>query len=350
MDISKKEQTQTAGDNSLQNQFGNLNNCNVTINDKELIRAIATEVCSKEMLNVYRTCTQDAIELANKRDNMFAQIFIPRIEQIESSIKALKEPSFQFMIQDARETAAKTDRKEDWELLSELLICHIEKGQNKTIDAGVNRAIKIVNEIDIDALCALTVVCSLLHVGPVDGDIRVGLSALNNLYDSLLHINLPEGYGWIDQLSILGAINVLTGDFYKLGKLLSLRYDGYICVGIKKDSEEHENALKTLNAKGYSTEVLIENECMPDYLRLRIARTSTLKDELKPLLDLYTKDKKLEETAIANFVEIWSTYNNLKTVKDWFENIPAYFTVNSVGKALAQTNAKRCHPSFPDLI
>ena len=37
-------------------------------------------------------------------------------------------------------------------------------------------------------------------------------------------------------------------------------------------------------------------------------------------------------------------------VKDWINNIPLYFRVNSVGKALAQTNAKRCYPDFPDLI
>lgn len=350
MDISKKEQTQTAGDYALQNQFENLNNCNVTINDKELIRAIATEVCSKEMLNVYRTCTQDAIELANKRDNMFAQIFIPRIEQIESSIESLKDPSFQFMIQDARETAAKTDRKEDWQMLSELLICHIEKGQNKTVNAGINRAIKIVNEIDIDALCALTVVCSILNILPVDGDIHVGLSVLNELYGSLMHVKLPENYDWIDQLNILGAIYMLSGNFYKLGKILSARLDGYICVGIKKDSEEHEKALKIINENTYSTNVLIENECLPGYLRLKIVNASSLKEELKPILDLYSKDKKLEERVIAAFMEKWSTYSNLKIVKEWFERIPVYFKINSVGRSLAQTNAKRCYRDFPDLI
>lgn len=46
----------------------------------------------------------------------------------------------------------------------------------------------------------------------------------------------------------------------------------------------------------------------------------------------------------------WDTFDALKIVKEWFNNIPVFFRINSVGKALAQTNAKRCYSGFPDLI
>jgi hypothetical protein len=46
----------------------------------------------------------------------------------------------------------------------------------------------------------------------------------------------------------------------------------------------------------------------------------------------------------------WDKYETLRIVKEWFNNIPVFFRINSVGKALAQTNAKRSYSGFPDLI
>ena len=49
-------------------------------------------------------------------------------------------------------------------------------------------------------------------------------------------------------------------------------------------------------------------------------------------------------------MSMWDSYEILRVIHEWFDNIPIFFRINSVGKALAQTNAKRCYPSFPDLI
>lgn len=354
MDISKKEQTQTAGDNAMQNQFGNLNNCNVTINDKELIRAIATEVCSKEMLNVYRTCTQDAIELANKRDNMFAQTFIPRIEQIESAIKALKEPSFQFMIQDARETAAKTDRHDDLCLLSELLLCHVLKGDDKKIDAGISHAIKIVDEIDNDALCALTIVCALLFYFPNSGIIKDGLKILNDLFEKLLYLPLPKGMAWLDHLDMLGALRISSLKFKDSKKYFSSKYGEYVCIGLKKESQEYNQACTLLNDNKISQSVLVDNECLNGYVRLKIDDINDIlpqyQDCIKKIWEMYAKDNTLINEVQNNFINLWDSYDSLKVVRNWWDAIPKGFEISYMGRVLAQTNAKRIDSSLPDLI
>ena len=354
MDISKKEQTQTAGDFALQNQFENLNNCNVTINDKDLIRAIATEVCSKEMLNVYRTCTQDAIELANKRDNMFAQIFIPRIERIESSIESLKDPSFQFMIQDARETAVKTDREEDWQLLSELLSYHVLKGDDKKIDAGISHAIKIVDEIDNDALCALTTACAFEWYSAITGSIRKGLSVLNDLYEKLLYLELPKGVGWLDHLDMLGAVRISSFNLIKSKEYICSYYEGYACVGLLKGSEEIIKAYKILDDNHISHDVLENNDCIDGYLRLSYSKLSNVRSECKDIvlqiLNLYSKDKSLIEKAKNGFIELWDSYDNLRIIREWWDQIPKGFEVSYIGRVLAQTNAKRVYPLSPDII
>ena len=81
-----------------------------------------------------------------------------------------------------------------------------------------------------------------------------------------------------------------------------------------------------------------------------IVNNAELEPELKPILELYSKDKVLQQTINDNFMNKWDTYDALKIVKEWFNNIPVFFRINSVGKALAQTNAKRCYSGFPDLI
>jgi hypothetical protein len=137
-----------------------------------------------------------------------------------------------------------------------LLACHIEKGNDIKIDAGISRAINIVNEVDLDSLCALTIVLSILNIKPVTGNVEEGLSVLNDLYTKLLTHPLPEDDAWIDNLNVVGAINILSGSFYKVDKLLSSRFNGYLSVGIKSDSNEHKKAIEILENNHYSKDVL----------------------------------------------------------------------------------------------
>ena len=355
MDLSKKEQTQTAGNNSIQNQFGNLNNCNVTVNDSAAIRAIATEVCSKEMLNVYARCTQDAIDLADKRNKKFIDIVIARLEKVESAINSLKDPAFQVMIQEARETAVKTDREEDWHLLSELLAYHIEKGNERKIDAGISRAIKIVNEIDNNALCALTLDYAISYFTPTSGYIKKGLSVLNELYGKFLYLPLPQGNDWIEHLDLLGTLRII--DFApkrKFNEFIISRFEEYACVGIKKESQEHDLACELLSKNNISESVLVDNECLEGYVRLRYSTFNNIKpqyqDCIKKIIDVYSNDNFLIKKAQDNFIKIWDSYDNLKVAKEWWDSNSYAFNITYMGRVLAQTNAKRIDPSLPSLI
>ena len=366
MDIEKKQQEQTAGDNATQNQIigdnssqivvdtqvNTFNQTNVTVTGIPYsdIVSLTTTVSAQVTQQAVAMCTQVAEATVRTRMEAFKNVWEPRITGMENVVNNLIDPKFQFMIRDANITAAKSSRDEDLDMLAELLACHIEKGQNVKIDAGINRAISIVNEVDLDSLCALTVVLAILNTIPNTGNIKEGLDTLNGLYSKLLIIDLPEGTAWIDNLNVVGAINLLSEDFNKLDKILLQMLDGYICAGILIGTEEHKKAIDILGKNGFSKNSLVPNECLPDYLRLPLSDTSKLKPELKPILDLYSKDKKLQDTAKNNFMNMWDSYEVLKKIKEWFNNIPVYFRINSVGKALAQTNAKRCYPEFPDLI
>lgn len=366
MDIEKKQQEQTAGDNATQNQIigdnssqivvdtqvNTFNQTNVTVTGVPYsdIISLTTTVSAQVTQQAVAMCTQVAETTVRTRMEAFKNVWEPRITGMENVVNSLIDPKFHFMIRDANITAAKSSRNEDLEMLAELLACHIEKGKDIKIDAGINRAISIVNEVDLDSLCALTVVLAILNIIPTAGKLREGLNTLNRLYSKLLTIDLPKGVAWVDNLSVVGAINFLDGNFNKLDNILSQTLNGYICTGVIAGTEEYRQVIEILEKNGLSKDYLVINECLPDYLCLPLPYTGKLKPELKPILDLYSKDKKLQDTAKNNFMNMWDSYEVLKKIKEWFNNIPVYFRINSVGKALAQTNAKRCYPEFPDLI
>lgn len=335
MDISRKSQEQVAGDNSIQNQVvGTQNNNYVTINGISIpdVVTFTTTVSTQVTQQALSLCTQVAYDVASKRMNEFESVWLPRVEQIEKVIDNFAEPKFQFMLRDANITAVKSSRQEDLNILSELLVCHIEKGNDLKIDAGISRAINIVNEVDLDSLCGLTVVLSILNIRPVSGDIEEGLNVLNELYGKLLTTSLPEKDAWIDNLNIVGAVNILSGNFCKINELLSNRFDGYFSVGIKCNSCEHEKAIEILEKNHLTKDALKINILLPEYLRLPIVCNNELKPKLKPILDLYSKDKTLLQAVNDNFMNKWDTYDTLRIVKEWFNNIPVFFRINSLEK------------------
>ena len=224
MDLSKKHQEQVAGDNATQNQVvGTQNNTYVTVNGVSIpdIATFTTTVSTQVTQQALSLCTQVAYDVACKKMSEFEAVWLPRVQHMEKAIDNFAEPKFQFMLRDANITAAKSTRAEDLNMLSELLACHIEKGSDIKIDAGISRAINIVNEVDIDSLCALTIVLAIINTIPASGNISEGLKVLNDLYAKLLICNLPERDAWIDNLNVVGAINIQSGSFNKLDKIIT---------------------------------------------------------------------------------------------------------------------------------
>ena len=361
MDISKANQEQKAGDNSSQyQQIGDNSNQtiienqtnNVTVTGLGLpdVVTFTTTLSTQVTAQALTLCTQVSKDICKENMGKFGSIWIPRITRIENVVNHLIDPKFQFMIRDANISAAKSSRQEDLEMLTQLLVCHIEKGSDMKIDTGINKAIQIVNEVDYDSLCGLTCVATLLNIFPTAPCVNDGLLIMDELFSKLLYTELPKGDKWIDHLDVLGAIGIRTGNFYKLKKLLSDYYDGYVCVGIKEGSEEHEKAKEILVKHNYDLNCLIPNECLPGYLRIACVQKVNIKPELKPIFDLYSNDSNLLEQTQSSFMEKWDSFNNLKKFREWFEEIPLWFRITSVGLALAQTNAKRCYPDFPDII
>ena len=360
-------QSQRAGEHSQQIQV--LNPTIVCGIDEKRVR----EVCSEIAVETIKQCTAEATATAAARIEEFTTTLIPRIERIEEDFHSFAEPDFQVSLRSAQKTAAATDREADYEMLSELLVHRIEKKGERKTRASISKAIEIVNEIDDDALCALTVVYAMESWVPSTGIISEGYEVLNSLFQSLLYLPLPTGFDWAYHLDILNALRISSLGLKKLDKLYPNLLNGYICAGLQKDSESYHKAIDILDSANLPHILLTDHELLDGYVRLPTRTQDSISEIIFPYTTdapstisirkandqkmtalnkvwaLYSNDSKLKEQVRDEFMRRWDTYQALQTVHTWWDGIPHSFTITPIGKVLAHANAQRYNKSVPDI-
>lgn len=364
----ENKQVQKAGDGSQQFQM-----VNPTVNigiTEERAREIFTEMNAIARQNY----TQDAYELAIKRVSMFEELLMNKVQQVDGMLEAFRDPSFQFLLVEAQKRAAASDREVDLEMLTELLVHRVEKKDDRKIKASISRAVEIVDQIDDDALCGLTLVYAINSWGAVAGDISQGLSIMNALFSSLCYRELPTGFEWVYHLDILDAVRSSSvGSFKKFKEYYSSVFAGYTCAGIKKDSENYSKALEILRGANLPADVLVPHELNDGFTRLNVRdkesianielisvvhnaevvekRKVTMQEveALNRIWDLYSTDVKIIEDVKNAFMVKWDTYETLNLIRTWWEKLPHSFVVTPIGKALAHANAQRYNKNVPDM-
>lgn len=357
---------QKAGDNAQQFQIQNLT---IGIDEKR-----AREIYDEKYSIAKKDFTEEALRIANERVRELENRLIPKMEAVNDGLKAFVDPSFQLLLVDAQKTAAATERSVDYDLLSELLVHRIEKGNDRHVRTGIHRAVEIVEDISNEALLGLTIIHSLNSFIPVSPECVGALNTLNDLYGRLIYAKLPDGIDWIEDLEILDAIRINPfGKFKTIKEYYSEALNGIITIGIKKDSEEYQNAITILrNNKLLFPNLLVENYLLPGYVRVNIRNlddVNTLsiihtmgnntsvsipmseqqKSAIKTVIELYSKDTQLKTDVEEKFLSEWNSRHNLSLLKDWIEKIQNSFSVTSVGKVLAHANAQRCDNKLPPL-
>ncbi len=362
------KQLQKAGDNSQQLQ------AEVMIVNHGIDEKRVREICDEKFALARRDYSQEAFAIANARAKEFENSLVPKIAAIQEGLAAFADPSFQFLLMKAQKAAASTERIADYDLLSELLVHRIQKGTtDRNIRTGINRAVEIVENISDEALLGLTVAHCVHQFIPNSGDIHKGLDVLNNLYGKVCYGKLPTDKDWLDHLDILDAIRIsVLGNFKKIKEFYPLKLDGYVAVGIKKDSENYNNAIKMLQDVGldYST-VLVDHALNHDYVRIPSVSKSKIeqclpqqfiinegnlipipilneqKKAIMSVYELYYDDKVIKDQNVQAFMAEWDNRQNLKELREWWEGLSPSFP--SVGKVLAHANAQRCEKTLPSL-
>lgn len=365
------KQTQKAGDNSQLMQARTIN-IYTGIDEKR-----AREICAETYaVMVRKDFTAEAYACANARVEQFENALMPRMLEIEGALSAFSDPAFQFLLASAQRTAAATERDSDYDMLSELLICRITKGTARKSRAGISRAVEIIDKIDDDALCALTVVHAINELMPTSGVCKAGLKVLADLYEKLVYMDLPTGSDWIDHLDILDAVRINSvASFKKMNVYYPEKLLGYSSAGIKKDSEDYKKALDLLSEVNLNSSILIPNELLDGYVLLPVVNkgaikqlvitrkivvngVSVIQDEkinekeikaFEAIWNLYSTDENAKKEVVSAFMREWDSYPSLKQLHVWWDSLTVAFDITHVGTVLAHTNARRCDKTIPEL-
>lgn len=368
MEISR--QNQTAGDNSQQIQTQAVYITNGI--SEQRVREICSEVATRAIADN----SLEASNVAMQRIERFVDLLLPRMQRIEQDFASFADPAFQVLLRKAQLTAACTEREDDYNLLSELLAHRINNKADIKKKASITKAVEIVDQIDDDSLCGMTLLHAMRTFTPLSGSVNQGLSVLDSLYQKLNLCALPTDELWIDNLSVLGAATIIP--FSAMGNYEERLYkalDGYCCVGIKKDSPDYSTAIETLAKNKINVSVLVDNELLDGYVRIGIPQkanvdelhstvtemingvirtrsipiSETQKECMRKVLELYSKDHTQQEQVKKAFTEKIHSFPSLSQATHWWNSSKQNVILTSVGKAIAHTNAKSIDSTLPDL-
>lgn len=364
--FKKINQMQMAGNGATQFQAEKI------INQFGITEERAREIAEEQIQYALMGCTKEAYQIGKKRILLFEERYMQRLKQTENALQAFAEPAFQVLLRQAQQSAASTEREKDYNLLAELLVWDIRKGKDRKVRTGVYQAVEIASKIDDDSLCGLTVAHAFMCYSPTSGKCSKGLDVLDKLFEKLIYQKLPVESEWLDHLDILDAVRIIPSEkMSKVETICLARFNGYICVGIKKDSTDFNRAMNLLNEYKIGQEILVPNDLLEGYFRLDIfsdriinqvgytddeddeqkwfSLTDEQKDVLKQIWKMYSEDVGLKKHVKQEFMKLWDSYDSLNKLRNWWETIPQAFELTSVGHVLAQTNAKRCDSTLPDM-
>lgn len=362
----ENKQIQKGGDGAQQVQAGTINVYN------GITEARAREIFFEMNTIARQSYTQDAYDLAIKRVNMFEELLMQKVEEVNGLLEAFGEPSFQFLLMEAQKRAAASDRDIDIEMLTELLVHRVEKKSERKIKASISKAVEIVDQVDDDALCALTMLYVVNIYTPVTGEICKGLSILNDLWKSVYYMELPTDNEWAQHLDILDAVRVSSvGTFKKIRDIFAEKLSGYVCVGIPKDSDNYKTALELLKKVNFNQQILIDNELLDGYVRLKTKNKEELIncsvtefdmfgnpicerkisdveiETISKIFDFYDHDSSKKQQAKNEFIKIWDSYEYLVKVSNWWDSLPHSISITPIGTVLAHANAQRYNKKIP---
>lgn len=356
-------QGQKAGSNSNQLQVsGDLIVVQGITEDRarEIARATADEAIA--------SLTSEALAIATDRIQVFDGKLITRIVELDN-LGVFGDPSFQFLLKKAQLSAASSGEVGDYDLLVGLIQDRIERGQDRPIKAGIDKAVQVVDQVDPAALTALTVFQAVLQYQPTSGNIRQGLALLDTLFAQFPLATLPTGIGWADHLDILDAVRFSTDSSLKkfLEYYPQTKFPGYLSSGVQNESLELSTAVQALVVNGQMLPI-VPHELKTGYVRVLFPSTNVFEQamaswfatassaqatELRRVAnEVFGLNDQVDATCLPGLEQLLNEYPNLTTVKLWWDQIPHNIQVTAAGRVLAGANAKRCDQAkmLPPLV
>lgn len=179
--MEKNKLNQSAGNNSTQVQAGTINNYNIT-NTTGIDEDKARLICKEEYAIAKQNWTIEANKIAEERVLKLENKLMPKMIQYDNSLKTFSDPSFQVTLRKAQISAASSDKEDDLDMLSELLLHRAENNSNREKKLGITKAIEIVDQIPDSSLIGLSIFYAISKYIPDSHKINNGLGILDELY------------------------------------------------------------------------------------------------------------------------------------------------------------------------
>lgn len=371
MEINK--QSQSAGDNSTQMQAAVINN-NYYTSVTGIDETRARNIYKEEFAVACQNWTQEAIVIAEQRVHQLEDRLMPKMVAYDKSLSFFGDPAFQFTLRQAQISAASSDRESDYEMLSKLLLHRIEQGNNLNRRLGVCKAIEIVNQVTEEALIGLTMVYVVSKFTPVSNDVNEGLSALDALYGRIIESNkLPIDESWMENLDLLSAIRLgvhSLNKFKKFEEFIPSQLSKYLVSGIDKNSKEYSELREEFVKKGLSEKSFVPHGLKPGFVKLcvdddienihisitgdsgvilRVPLSQEQKVVMSKAISIVRKDESSNDNLKSQLIGKMDNYSNIRTIKEWWNKLPVYFSITPAGEALANAYAQGKDPNVPSL-
>lgn len=336
-----RRQSQSAGDNSTQVLASGDVIVGVT---EDRAREIA-ESAARDVLDKY---ADEGVRTIQERITKLDDRVIAALIR-EGRLEVFADPGFQRSYKRAQEGAAVSDSDSDYDLLAGLLIDRAARGETRTIRAGIERSIEIVDQVDDEALRGLTVFQAIQQYGPLDAGLDGGLDTMNALFADLIDGPLPLGSEWLDHLDILDAVRINQVSSLKpFGEYYPNRMIGYLAAG--KPAGDFEWPF-TVGGQPFNVPLLIvDHELRDEYKRFAVASAETIKRYgfPDPIVDEIIDQAKatmgfgeVDANLVEPFLERLRQRPVLAQIETWWAQIPQAVQVTAVGRVLARANALR---------
>ncbi|MCZ0709688.1 hypothetical protein OYT00_06745 [Microbacterium paraoxydans] len=314
----------------------------------------AKEIAVVTARQVIAEFTDEALATVRTRIDELDERVIRTLTETDQ-LGAFADPGFQRAIKKAQNSAAASDRAMDYDMLAALLSDRAAKPKDRRVLSAIERSIEIIDQVDDDALRALTILMSVPKWSPTSGFINEGLDLIEKVFAQLVDGPLPTGGEWAEHLDIVDAVRVSsTSEFKKFDDLLAERLNGYAAAGVLK-GEAPDFVGGNFPEVSWAG-VLTDHELRPGYVRLATPSAAALRKSLEKqglaeelITEMMTTAESLfgvgvgrgTEESIAAFKEALRARPVLARIGEWWDQIPGYVRATAVGRTLAIANAFR---------
>lgn len=345
--MSGERLAQRAGDDSTQFQV----NGDLVVNQgvsAEAAAAIAAHI-GRAAAESY---TAEALDKASGKIEELVHKAVTRFTET-NNLGSFADPAFQKLLHKAQISAAASDGEGDIDMLVGLLEARVSNRDSRPLRASISRAVEIVDEVDGQALDALTATYALFTWSPTAGVLAVGLRAMEDILFLFLDSVLPDGSDWLEHLEALGAVRI--SHFGTRRSFLDIKTTegllGYVARGVPQGEVDDQNWATLVPNSPLVP--LIPHELRPGHLRLPYASLASFKSALRESVEGSLNEQYLsaakdltgfgdvDQEARDQLTRELAKHPHLARFIQWWDSASLVFTLTGVGRVLAISNLKR---------